>query len=172
MIAAVMFIILMIFVKSNYETIKVFISDHALPGIIVSFIVYAAFGVLFIPTEPFTLFLGALMNPLYVVFVSAMGNTLSCIIEYYIGKGVHEISDFENKKASLPFHLGKLPVESLCFQVLGRLIPGFGPKIVSIMSGIYHVSFSCFLLISVITNVIGGFILAYGGQVISLLGRK
>lgn len=36
------------------------------------------------------------------------------------------------------------------------------------MSGIDHVSFSCFSPISVLTNVIGGFIPAYGEQAISL----
>lgn len=102
--AAVILIIVLILIKSGYETInKVFIRRS-----------YA---------EPFTCLFGAIINSLHVVFVSAQENTLSCIIEYYIGKGVHENSDFENKKASLPIQLGKLPVESLSFQVRGCLIP-------------------------------------------------
>jgi membrane protein YqaA with SNARE-associated domain len=108
------------------------------------------------------------MNSLHVVFSVQIGNTLSCIIEYHNRKGIHEIRDFENEKTSYPLILES----DLNFQVLGRLIPGFGSNLVSTMSGIYQFSFSSFILISVITNGIGEFILAYGRQAISLLGRK
>ena len=153
-----------LFIKSDFETIKNFIRDHQILGIAVSLLLYILFGVFFIPTEPLTIFLGALMGVLQSVIICIVGNTLASLIEYYIGSLIGDISDFEKQKENLPLKLGKMPVKSLPFQFGVRAIPGIGSKFASVASGIYKVPIPFFLTISAISNFIGAIFLSYGGD--------
>jgi uncharacterized membrane protein YdjX (TVP38/TMEM64 family) len=59
--------------------------------------------------------------------------------------------------------LGKLPVNSVGFLVFGRMIPGYGAKIISILAGVYKVPIKRYLWATALTNSLGAILLSYGG---------
>jgi uncharacterized membrane protein YdjX (TVP38/TMEM64 family) len=56
-----------------------------------------------IPTDPIVILNGAIFGPWIGVLVSWMGNNLASVLEYFIGKGLGQITDFEKIKKGLPF---------------------------------------------------------------------
>jgi len=66
----------------------------------------------------------------------------------------------ENK---IPLGLGKLPVDSIPFLTFGRMIPGYGGKVISLMAGTYKVPLRRFWWTTVVTNLAGSILLSYGG---------
>ncbi len=88
---------------------------------------------------------------------------LAAMVEYYIGLHVGTATDFEKNRQKLPFGLGKFPVESPIFLILGRMLPGAGPKLVSLLAGVYHVPLFKFIWTALIPTAIGAAIFAFGG---------
>ncbi len=86
------------FLSNDFDQVKEFIYDIPILEIIASQILYMVFGLAFIPTEPFTIFLATLMSPLIVIIVCTIRNTFACLIEYYIGLGVSDLSNFRKTK--------------------------------------------------------------------------
>jgi uncharacterized membrane protein YdjX (TVP38/TMEM64 family) len=160
-----------VFVTTDLNKIKSFISQAGAWGIIFSIFLYAVLGVTLIPSEPLTLFIGALFGPVMATLISWVGNTISAFIEYYIGTHIGSATNFEEKKHKLPFGLGKLKVESPLFLIGGRMIPGYGPKVVSMMAGIYRVPLLRYLWTTAIPIFFGSLIFAYGGFGIGLLTK-
>jgi len=116
-----------------------------------------------IPTDPIVILNGALFGSFTGVLVSWLGNNLASIIEYFIGKGLGEVANFEKTKKNLPFGLGKFPADSIWFLLGGRLIPQFGGKIVSLMGGCYRVPLRRYLWTAFLSNLLGSLLLAIGG---------
>lgn len=73
------------------------------------------------------------------------------------------MADFEKKKANLPFHLGRLPVDSPAFMILTRVLPGFGSKFIGIAGGLYKVSLWKYLWTSVVANALGAAVVVLAG---------
>jgi membrane protein DedA with SNARE-associated domain len=97
------------------------------------------------------------------IFMAAVGNTLACVVEYYVGGSIGELADFEKRKQKLPFRLGNLPIHSPVFLLVARLIPGLGGKTVSIASGVYKVPLGKYLWTTTLANLVGAAFLALGG---------
>jgi len=97
------------------------------------------------------------------ILLATVGNTLAAIIEFYIGGGIGDLTDFEQKKGKLPFNLGKLPINSPVFLLLARMLPGFGPKFVSVVSGVYQVQMGTYLWTTVVANLLGAAMIVLGG---------
>lgn len=117
-----------------------------------------------IPTDPIVILNGAIFGPIYGVLISWMGNNLASIIEYFLGRGLGQIVDFEKAKGSLPFGLGRFPADSVWFLLFGRLIPQFGGKIVSLTGGFYRVPIKRYLWTAILSNLFGSILLAVGGS--------
>lgn len=92
-----------------------------------------------------------------------MGNNLASVIEYFLGKGLGEIANFEKIKNKLPLGLSRFPASSVWFLLFGRFIPQFGGKIVSLTGGFYRVPLGRYLWTAFLSNLIGSILLAYGG---------
>jgi uncharacterized membrane protein YdjX (TVP38/TMEM64 family) len=73
------------------------------------------------------------------------------------------MTDFEKKKAKLPFSLGRLPVDSPVFLLLARMLPGFGTKFVSLAGGLYQVPMITYLWTTTVSNLIGAVFFVLGG---------
>lgn len=116
-----------------------------------------------IPTDPIVILNGALFGPFIGVLVSWMGNNTAAVIEYFLGRGVKRLVNFETQKKKLPFGLDKLPVDSFVFLFFGRLIPQVGGKLVSVAAGVYEVNFYKYFWVAVVSNLLGSIILALGG---------
>ncbi len=158
-----------IFITTDLNKIKDFISQAGVWGIILSILLYALLGVTLIPSEPLTLFIGALFGPLLATLISWVGNTMAAFIEYYLGTHISSATNFEEKKEKLPFGLGKMKVEHPLFLVGGRMIPGYGPKVVSMLAGMYRVPLLRYLWTTAVPIFFGSVIFAFGGAGIGAL---
>ena len=158
-----------VFFAVDMQKIKTFIAGIGAWGILVSIIVYALLGLTLIPSEPLTILIGAIFGPFIATLVAGVGNTLSALVEYYLGRKLGQAANFMEKKHKLPFGLGKLPVDSPLFLLGARSIPGYGPKAVSIISGVYHVPLFLYLWTAAIPTFLGAAIFAFGGFGLSSL---
>jgi uncharacterized membrane protein YdjX (TVP38/TMEM64 family) len=140
-----------------------FVLEHENLGVLILLAVYALLGATFVPSEPLTLLLAAYYGPLPAAMIATVGNTLAGMLEFYIGGSIGNLADFEARKARLPFHLGKLPMRSPLFLFLGRMLPGFGPKFVSLACGVYRVPMRTYLWVVFVSNLLGAILVAWAG---------
>jgi uncharacterized membrane protein YdjX (TVP38/TMEM64 family) len=133
-------------------------------GPLVTVFIYAIFSATPISTDPLTVISGAVFGPLLGIFVAWTGNNLAALVEYYIGMKIGNATNFEEKKDNLPFGLSKMPVDSFLFLTLGRIVPGYGSKVVSIMCGMYRVPLKKYMLAAMLTNLLGAALLSIGGS--------
>lgn len=124
---------------------------------------YGLLGASPVPSEPLTVMGGAVFGPLLGTMIAGVGNTLAAVVEYYIGASMGEASDFAEKRKSLPFGLGRLPADSVWFLLGGRLIPGYGAKVVSVIGGVYRVPLWRYIWTTAIPTFAGAALFAYGG---------
>lgn len=156
-------ILVMFLVPEHLDTIKAFITRSGPLGLFVSIGIYALMGVTLIPSEPITILIGALFGPWSAMLIAGIGNTLAAFIEYYIGKNVSNVSGFMEQREKLPFGLGKLPADSPYFLIFGRMVPGYGSKVVSVLSGLYKVPILRYLWTAALPSFIGAAMFAFGG---------
>ena len=165
-------VILAVIITQDMNNIRTLISGAGPWGIIISIVVYAALGLTLIPSEPLTLFIGALFGPLIALLIAGTGNTLSALVEYYIGKRLGIATNFLARKEKLPWGLGKLRVDSPLFLIGARMVPGVGPKLVSVTAGVYHVPILRYLWTSALSVFLGAALFAFGGSGIGSLFIK
>jgi uncharacterized membrane protein YdjX (TVP38/TMEM64 family) len=102
---------------------------------------------------------GAVFGPLMGALYSWVGYMLASVIEYRIGIRISRVSNFEDCRDRLPFGLSRFPANSPWFLTLARVIPGYGPKMVRIVGGVYHVPMR-FVWTAAIPNAIGALMFA------------
>lgn len=164
-ITTVLFMVVVaIIIKYDFGKIQDLIGRSGVWGIAISIVIYAVLGLTFIPSDPITILLGAMFGPWTALLVSGIGNTLAAMVEYYMGHRIGSASNFSEKKASLPFGLEKLKVDSPLFLILARMIPAYGSKVVSTMAGMYHVSLRRYIWTTAIPIFLGSAIYAFGGS--------
>lgn len=156
-------IALLILFRKDFRAIEQRIPTTGIAGPIFSILLMGILSATPIPTDPIVILNGAIFGPLVGILVSWMGNNLAAVIEYFIGKSIGQIADFDTQKQKLPFGLNKFPADSAVFLICGRFIPQVGGKIVSIAGGVYHVPFSRYLWTAVVSNLFGSIVLSLGG---------
>lgn len=147
----------------DLDEFKAFIARHERFSLAICLVTYVFLGLTLIPSEPVTILVLAWKGPFVAILLAMVGNTLAAMVEFYIGGGIGDITDFEKKKAKLPFHLDRIPINSPLFMLLGRMIPGFGPKFVSIMGGVYKVPMLTYLWTALLANLLGAGVIVAGG---------
>ena len=160
-------LLLLFFVSKEMESVKEFIRQTGWLGMVVAVGMYGVLGASVIPSEPLTILISTIAGPFTATMVAGLGNLLAAAVEYYLGAKFGDASNFMEKKAHLPFGLSRLPVRSPVFLLLGRSVPGAGPKVVSFLSGIYRVPLGLYLWTTAVVTFLGAAGFAYGG--ISLL---
>lgn len=156
-------IALIIIFAKDLRNIEQHIPTTGVAGPLFSIFLMGVLSATPIPTDPIVILNGAIFGPFVGIIVSWMGNNLAAVIEYFIGRGLSQITDFEKTKKKLPFGLGRFPADSIWFLLLGRLIPSFGGKIVSLVGGFYRVPFFRYVWTAFTSNLLGSVLLAYGG---------
>ncbi|OIP84951.1 hypothetical protein AUK04_01840 [Candidatus Roizmanbacteria bacterium CG2_30_33_16] len=151
------------YVAKNLRDIKTIVSYAGLTAPVVIIILYALFAITPISTDPLTVVSSAMFGPLFGVLISWIGNCVASLVEYYFGSHIGKIANFKEIRKKLPFGLGKLPINSPWFLIGGRLIPGYGGKIISILAGVHHVKLILYLWTSALTNFLGSLFLVLGG---------
>jgi uncharacterized membrane protein YdjX (TVP38/TMEM64 family) len=159
----VIILIVILILSRNMDGIREFLLRSGQIGLVISVGLYGLLGASPIPSEPLTVLLSALYGPFYITIVATLGNLLSALVEYYIGRKIGDVSDFQKRRQKLPFGLGKIPADSVAFLLLGRFLPGYGAKFISILSGICHVPLWRYTWTTVLSTLIGAAIVAYGG---------
>lgn len=156
-------IVLVLFISNEMEAVQEFIRNSGWIGLFISIALYGVLGLSPIPSEPLTVLLSTVYGPLAATMVSGAGNLLAAIVEYFLGERIGNIASFEERKDSLPFGLGKFPVNSVPFLLLARMLPGYGPKFVSVISGVYRVPMVRYIWTAAIPTFLGSALFAYGG---------
>ncbi|TLN14037.1 VTT domain-containing protein [bacterium] len=159
--------LILLFVAVNFfskeiDQVKEFIHQAGPYAFIVTVIIYGILGASPVPSEPLTAVLSGLFHPWEAMLVATLGNSLAAFVEYYLGTHLGHLTNFEEKRQKLPFHLGRFPVDSPIFLVFGRMIPAVGPKVISLTSGIYKVPLWRYLWTTLVTNLAGAALIAYG----------
>jgi uncharacterized membrane protein YdjX (TVP38/TMEM64 family) len=152
------------FVSKNLTQIEAYIATNGLWGMLVAVLLYGLLGLTLIPSEPLTVLMGAIYGPLTATLVAGVGNTLAAIVEYHLGSRVNKLTNFVEKKEKLPLGLGKLPVTSPGFLIFARMIPGYGPKAVSVLAGVYKVPMFLYVWTTAIPTFAGAALFAFGGS--------
>lgn len=170
--SVLMMVLAALVLTKDLDKLKALIAQAGIWGIVISILIYALLGLTLIPSEPLTLFVGALFGPWIATLIAGTGNTLSAFVEYYLGTHIGSATNFKEKKDKLPFGIGKLKVKSPLFLVGARMIPGYGAKFVSMMAGIYRVPLLRYLWTTALPIFIGAIIFAFGGAEIGLLTKS
>lgn len=157
-------IALIIIFRNDIKNIEKLIPTTGLVGPILSILLMGILSATPIPTDPIVILNGAIFGLWVGVLVSWMGNNLASFIEYFLGRGLGQIADFEKIKNKLPLGLNRFPADSVWFLLLGRFIPQFGGKIVSLTGGFYKVPLFRYLWTAFLSNLLGSILLAYGGH--------
>ena len=165
-LAVVIMMILVIYLLASNEMapIKEFIRSHGALGLAVAVVLYGLLGATVVPSEPLTLLLAGVFTPWAATLTATAGNTLAALVEYFIGLKLSHAADFEHRRSRLPFGLGKMPVSSPAFLLIGRSVPGYGSKIVSLLAGVYRVPIFRFIWTTLIPTLVGAAAIAYGGK--------
>jgi uncharacterized membrane protein YdjX (TVP38/TMEM64 family) len=162
-ITIVVLIAVVLIVIDKMGQVKDFILASGPFGILVSVLLYGVLGASPIPSEPFTVLVTSIFGPLSATLVATLGNVLSAFVEYFIGIRLRDATNFDKQRQKMPFGLSKFPVDSPIFLIGARMIPGYGPKFVSVVSGVYRVSVWRYLWTTTVSTFAGAVLISYGG---------
>lgn len=166
------FLTLLFYIARNLRDVEMIIRNAGVAGPIVAIILFCIFALTPIPAEPLTVFCLFFYGPIGGSSITWIGGTLAALVEYHFGLHMRKMANIENTIKKLPFGLNKMPVDSPYFLIFGRLIPGYGSKIISLVAGMHHVPVKRYLWTTALTNLIGSIILAFGGyHVLRFFGR-
>lgn len=157
-------IALLYVIAKNITDVEVLIAKAGVAGPAVAVALYGLFAPTPVPTDTITIVCGAMYGPIYGSAIAWMGNNIAALVEYFIGRHIGNNTDFEKEKAKLPLGLGKLPINSVPVLTLGRMLPFYGSKVISIMAGMYKVPIKRYIWTSALINFTGAIMLAYGGS--------
>jgi uncharacterized membrane protein YdjX (TVP38/TMEM64 family) len=153
-----------VYIAKHVPALQQFITQIGIIGPLISIALQTVFGASPIPTEPLTMINGAVFGPLRGALFSWVGYMLASLIEYFIGTRIGQATNFEEQREKMPFGLGRFPADSPWFLTLARIVPGYGPKMVGIVGGVYHVSLWRFMWTAAIPNAIGALVFSFGGH--------
>lgn len=162
-LGVILFIIVIYFLSKHSHLITEILHDSGAWAPIVAVILYPLLAPTPITTDPITVIMGVTYGPLMGAVIAFFGNNLAALVEYYLGSKIGTAANFKNSREKMPFGLGKLPADSTGFLIFGRMIPGYGGKIISILAGTYRVPIKKYIWTTAVTNFLGSAILAYGG---------
>ena len=155
---------LALFVSRQMEQVRHLIRASGWWGVVISLALYGILGASPVPSEPLTVLISTIYGPLAATLIAGIGNLLAALVEFFIGVKVGDVANFEQRKSKLPFGLGKMPVNSPAFLIGARMLPGYGPKFVSLVAGIYRVPLWRYIWTSAVSTLVGAAVFAYGGS--------
>ncbi len=162
-VSLLVIIVLIFFISKDMDKVRAFIAQSGWIGLLVSVILYGILGASPVPSEPLTVLISTIFGPLNATLVAGFGNLLAGLVEYFIGGQIGMAASFTNRRHKLPFGLNRFPVNSAVFLIGARMLPGYGPKFVSVLAGVYKVPMWRFIWTTLVTTLAGAAIFAYGG---------
>lgn len=150
------------FLIYDYADIRAFIAKNQVSGVFVAFFLYIVIGVFLIPTDGLTIFILVTMGFFPAFILDIVGNSAVSFVEYFIGTGIQDVTQFDKRKKKLPGFLEKYPISKPEFQILGRMLPAFGSKAVNILCGFRRTSLGVFAWTTLVSTSIGAFFVTIG----------
>lgn len=157
---------LLIFFRQDFIAIERLIPTTGIAGPLFSVMLMGILSATPIPTDPIVILNGAIFGPFVGILVSWMGNNLAALIEYFIGRGLRQVTTLYRQDKKLPFGLSRFPADSTVFLIFGRFVPQVGGKVVSLAGGVYHVPLGKYLWTTLVSNLFGSVLLSLGGYTI------
>lgn len=155
--------VLALWVVKHYQIAEIWIRGAGWMGPVVSIALYALLSLTPIPSDPLTLLNGVLFGWTRGFYISWMGNNAAALVEYLVSRNIRDLAHFDQHSKKLPVWLTNWPADSPWFLILGRFVPGFGGKIVSIMAGMYEVPWWKYLWTAAVANMVGALLYLVGG---------
>jgi len=126
-------------------------------------LILALLGPTPIATDPIVILMGVTYGAFWGMVIGTIGNTLAMFVEYYFGYKLAIIFDYEKSKEKLPKFIRKFPIDSWVFLIFGRMIPGYGSKVISLIAGAEKVNLRTYLWTSILSGIFGAALLSYSG---------
>jgi len=169
----VILLVVVVFFSNELQVVGEFIRRLGWLGWFASVLIFGLFGATPIPSEPVTVLITTIFGPLAAAIITSLGNILAAMVEYRIGGKMSNLADFNKLRERLPFGLNKVPVESPIFLMAARMLPGYGPKFISIISGIYKVPFYRYLWTTTVVTILGALLVSFSAHgILSLFFYK
>ncbi|NBO35993.1 hypothetical protein EBU91_00375 [bacterium] len=130
---------------------------------ILGILLLALLGPTPVATEPIIILISVSYSPFWGMVIGAIGNTFAMFIEYAVAYKLAEIFDYKKEKKRLPKFLQKIPANNIYFLIIGRMVPGYGSKIISLIAGAEKVDLKLYFWTSFISGIFGAFVISYGG---------
>jgi uncharacterized membrane protein YdjX (TVP38/TMEM64 family) len=152
------------YISRSEAAVKQLIGDAGVLGPVVSVGLFAILGLSPIPSEIIVIIIGAVYGGWKGTVIAFIGNMVAAVIEYYVGGRIARMADFEERRQHMPFGLGRFPADSPLFLIAARIVPGYGPKMVGIVGGMYRVRLWRYLWTAAIPTAMGAAFFAFGGE--------
>lgn len=163
-ITIVLFVLAIVFYKRYFHETKTLIESFGMAGPLVCVALFTILSVTPIPTDPLAIVVATLFHPLLAIAILWTGNTFAALLEYRFGKTIRNITSYEEKKHALPWGLGNMPIGSVWVLTFGRMIPGYGSKVISILAGVYGVNRWRYFWTTALINLAGALMYTGGSQ--------
>ncbi len=155
--------VVVVYVLKYFSDVETLLRSSGLLAPIISVLLYGLFSVTPVPTDSLTIINGAIFGPFYGTLIACTGNTFAALIEYFVGMKIGVAADTKGRSVKIPFTKKEFDVDSVAFLFLGRFIPGYGSKLVSVLAGMYRVNIIRYLWTTFAANITGALMFAYGG---------
>lgn len=168
-ITIVLCLLAIVFYKNYSRDATTLIESFGLAGPLVCVAIFSILSVTPIPTDPLAVVVATLFHPFLAVTILWTGNTSAALLEYRFGKTLRNITAYEEKKHALPWGLARMPIGSVWVLTLGRMIPGYGSKVIAILAGVYGVNRWRFFWTTALINLGGALMYTVGSQFLKVL---
>jgi len=167
-----LFVIMFYLLIDRADEIKKLLENGGVWTPILGILTLALLGPTPVATEPIIILLSVSYSPLWGLVIGAVGNTLAMLIEYSVAYKLAEIFNYQKEKKKLPKFLRKIPANNIYFLIIGRMVPGYGSKIISLIAGAEKVNLKLYFWTSLVSGIFGAFVISYGGFGIDVLIRN
>lgn len=171
-ISLLIFLTLFYFIFKETDFLIEFITNSGPLAPFIAILVLTILGPTPIATDPIVILMGVTYGSFIGMIIGAIGNTGAMFIEYYFGSKLAEIFEYEKTKEKLPKFIQKFPLDSWVFLIFGRMIPGYGSKVISLIAGAEKVNIKTYLWTSIVSGIFGAFVLSYAGTEIFKLFKQ
>lgn len=168
-ITIVFCLLAIVFYKNYARDATTFIESFGLAGPLICVAIFSILSVTPVPTDPLAVVVVTLFHPLLAIVILWAGNTSAALLEYRFGKTIRHITAYEEKKDALPWGLARMPIGSVWVLTFGRMIPGYGSKVISILAGVHGVNRWRFFWTTALLNLGGALMYTVGGQFLKVL---
>lgn len=164
--------VVLILVSLRYfdmKNIEEFILKKPQLSIVISFAIYFLTSFTIIPSSPLTIFMSILSGPTLSITIAVVANTLSALVQYYLGTTLENVGDFDKIRNKMPAFLHNLSLNSPLVLLVGRVVPG-GMRGLSVICGFHHVQFGTYFWTTTVMHLLNSIIIVLGGtEVIKLI---